>query len=57
MSRFDVEYRDCEGDVYEDNFDTKREAIEFIRGLDKEDCRVIQTWEYDEDNNYKGGFY
>ena len=57
MSRFDVSFKDCEGDEYESNFDTKREAIEFIRGLANEDCRVVQTWEYDENDEYKGSFY
>jgi hypothetical protein len=56
MERYDVEYRDVEGDNYEQSFDTEREAWEFIRRLQKEDCTVVQTWVYIDDE-YKGGFY
>ena len=55
MKRYDVEYKDVEGDNYEQSFQTQREAWEFINSLD-EDCRVVQTWIYI-DGQYKGGFY
>ena len=54
--RYDVEYRDVEGDNYEQSFDNKREAWDFIRGLPNRDCQVIQTWIY-RDNEYVGSFY
>ena len=55
MKRYDVEYRDEEGDNYEESFDTKNEAMDFIHGLRLEDCTIVQTWFYLNDE-YKGGF-
>ena len=56
MKRYDVEYRDEEGDNYEESFDTKNEAMDFIHGLRLQDCTIVQTWFYLNDE-YKGGFY
>ena len=56
MKQYDVEYRDCEGDVYESNFETMSEAMDFIRELANEDCRVVRTWMY-VDGEYQGSFY
>ena len=53
---FDVEYRDEEGDNYESSFDTKEEAMKFIRKIKNEDCSIVQTWKY-VNGDYVGSFY
>ncbi len=56
MKRYDVCYKDCEGDEYEESFDTRDDAMDFIHGLRLQDCIVVQTWFY-LNNEYKGSFY
>ena len=55
MTRYEIEFKDDEGDILESVFDNIKEAKEFIKELKNDHCKVIQTWKY-VDNNYKGSF-
>jgi hypothetical protein len=54
MKSFDVEIRDNEGDNYESSFDTLQEALQYIRLCLQDDCEIVQTWRYDEEDEYIG---
>ena len=56
MKRYDVEYRDEEQDNYEESFDTKNEAMDFIHGLRLQNCTIVRTYFY-LNNEYKSSFY
>ena len=54
MKTFDVEVRDQEGDNYESSFETLQEALQYIRLCIQDDCEIVQTWRYDEEDEYIG---
>ncbi len=53
--RYDFTYRDVEHDVYEETFETKGEALAKIKELRADDCQIVETWIY-KNNEFKGRF-
>ena len=50
---YEIEYRDEEGDTYEESFTNLSEAKKFIKEQRAEGNEIIQTWRY-LDGEYKG---
>jgi len=50
---YDIEYRDQEGDNYEESFTNLTEAKNYIKELREEGNEIIQTWRYI-NGEYKG---
>jgi|TARA_R110000744_G_scaffold46026_2_gene101949 predicted RNase H-like HicB family nuclease len=50
---YEIEYRDQEGDTYEESFTNLSEAKKFIKEQRAEGNEIIQTWRY-LDGEYKG---
>ena len=57
---YEFTYKDNEGDEYEaGQYDTKAEAKQAwleIRVHNQDDCRITETWCYDEDGDFQGRF-
>ena len=57
---YEFTYIDNEGDEYEaGQYDTKAEAKQAwleIRAHHQDDCRVTETWVYNEDGDFQGRF-
>ena len=52
---YEFSYRDEEGDLYEDAFDSLKEAKDTIKEYRKQGYNIIETWIY-KDNEFKGRF-
>ena len=54
--RYEFSFKDDEGDLYEEVYDTRKEAQEQMKALRADDCRIVETWIYNENHEFVGRF-
>jgi hypothetical protein len=46
---YEISYKDEEGDLYEEDFNTLSEAEKFMIEIESEGCEIVETWIYEND--------